>query len=106
VLAHHLPAGAATWVACGFDSAWTPEAHLAAFNADVGQLANWQRGGGQGPKPKPYPRPGDEARSKVKAAAIEAKARAFNARQAAQTPTPTGPPRGPDGRFIKKEASA
>jgi hypothetical protein len=88
VLALHLPAGAMTWKAMGIDAAWTDEAHLLAFNGDVSQIANWQRGEGKGPKPKPIPRPGEKVRAEAKAATAADRARRFLARQQAQTKTP------------------
>jgi len=100
VLAMHLPPGAQTWVALGHDAAWTNAEHLAALQVDVAQLANWQRGGGEGPKPKPISRPGDDLRATVRGRAIEAKAKAFLARQSA--PQPTARKRDARGRFVKE----
>jgi hypothetical protein len=77
-----------TWRAAGVDAAWSDEAHLLAFNGDVAQVANWQRGDGKGPKPKPIPRPGEKVRAEAKAATAADRARRFLARQQAQTKTP------------------
>ena len=85
MLARNLPAGAQTWVDCDFENAWTVGDYLAAFQADVGQVANWQRGGGEGPRPKPLPRPGDARKAQEKGDRIRAQARAFEARQRAST---------------------
>lgn len=60
---NNLPPGAALWRAMGHDAAWPIEAHIAAYQVDVLNLANWQRGGGKGPKPKPYPRPAEAAKA-------------------------------------------
>lgn len=102
VLAMRLPDGAATWASCGFDAAWSTEAHLTASVFDALQIANWQRAD-KAPRPQPMQRPGDAHRANVKGAAIEARAKAFAARQAATPPTPAGRPRDARGRFTKKE---
>lgn len=103
VLARNLPAGAGTWESCGYDSAWSAEAHLTASVFDALQIANWQRAD-KAPRPQPLTRPGDAHRASVKGAAIEAKAKAFAARQAATTDTTDqGRPRDGKGRFTKKE---
>jgi hypothetical protein len=77
-----LPAGAQTWKSCGYDVAWTDEAHLAALAVDVAQIANWQRGGGKKTDmPKPLPRPSDSARLDARAERELARAEAFAQRQ-------------------------
>lgn len=82
LLALHLPAGSQTWISCGYDAAWTDEAHMAANLFDVLQLANWQRGGGKGDKPAPVRRPGEKSKAEAKKSTIAARAAAFAARQA------------------------
>jgi hypothetical protein len=49
----------------GADSAWTLETQLLALIADVLQIGNWQRGGGQSKRPVQLPRPGVQAPEKA-----------------------------------------
>lgn len=59
VLVTHLPAGAQTWISCGYDNAWTLTEHLTATVIDVLQIANWQRAGdNKARKPDRVQRPG------------------------------------------------
>lgn len=54
------------------DSAgWTVTDHLLAAVVDVGQVANWQRGGGKGQRPKPIKRPGAGNEQKLGKGAIK-----------------------------------
>ena len=82
VLAMQLPAGAQTWVACGYDNAWTLTDHLTATLVDVLQIANWQRAGDSKTKrPTPVKRPHDIRGDNAKAERMDARARAFLERQ-------------------------
>ena len=82
VLATQLPAGAQTWVACGYDNAWTLTDHLTATLVDVLQIANWQRAGdSKAKRPTPVKRPHDIRGDDAKAERMDAKARAFLERQ-------------------------
>ena len=82
VLVTQLPAGAQTWVACGYDNAWTLTDHLTATLVDVLQIANWQRAGdSKAKRPTPVKRPHDIRGDNAKAERMDARARAFLERQ-------------------------
>lgn len=90
MLATQLPAGAQTWVSCGYDSAWSQEAHLAALTFDAVQVSNWQRGGGsKSDMPAPLQRPSDVAEKASKRDRMAARAQAaYERQQATQTQQP------------------
>jgi hypothetical protein len=77
-----LPSGAQTWLACGFDNAWTLHEYLTAALVDAINVGNWQRGGDpKSPPPEPVRRPADMRRVGVVTERRGAKARAFLERQ-------------------------
>lgn len=85
VLAVQLPAGAQTWISCGFDNAWTLGEHLTASVFDALQIANWQRqGDGSAKRPTPTKRPSDVVADDLRSERMEAKARRFLERQKAR----------------------
>ncbi|MET0490357.1 MAG: hypothetical protein ABW143_08995 [Acidimicrobiales bacterium] len=77
----NLPPGAQTWGSCGFDTAWTNEAHLLAGAIDLLNAGNWQRGGGSKKPPDPLPRPGDLVAAQMRTDRLARKARNFKNRQ-------------------------
>ena len=86
----NLPAGAQTWLACGYDNAWTLQEYLTATTIDVLQLANWQRAGSQGDQPDRVKRPADirkAANEPAPEARRLAQALAFRERAKRQQPT-------------------
>jgi hypothetical protein len=77
-----LPAGAQTWLSCGYDNAWTLTEHLTAAVVDALNAANWQRmGDGKAKKPDPVKRPSDLRDADAKASRNDARAQAFLERQ-------------------------
>ena len=56
----NLPAGAQTWLACGYDNAWTLQEYLTAALIDAANIGNWQRSGdAKAQPPTPVRRPAD-----------------------------------------------
>lgn len=103
VLAMQLPAGAQTWISCGYDSAWTNAEHLAALQVDAIQVSNWQRAGGKKDSlPDPVLRPSQSAEKASKRDRMAERAQAAHARQQAATPQPTARKRDVRGRFVKE----
>jgi len=77
-----LPAGAQTWLSCGYDNAWTLTEYLTAAAVDTLQAANWQRGGDpKAKKPEPVKRPADLRDADVTASRNDTAAQAFLERQ-------------------------
>ena len=86
VLAMQLPSGAQTWLACGFDNAWTLHEYLTAALLDAVRVGNWQRSGdAKAQPPEPIRRPSDLRETGNGQARRAAKARAFLDRRAHQT---------------------
>lgn len=82
VLAMNLPAGAQTWISCGFDNAWTLGEHLTASLIDATQIGNWQRAGdSKAKRPTPVKRPSAARQDVEKAERNDVRARAFLERQ-------------------------
>lgn len=100
-----IPAGAQTWISCGYDSAWTQAEHLAALQVDAIQVSNWQRaGGGVKNRPEPIARPSDVREKASKRDRLAERAQAAHQRQQALRADPTPKPRARDakGRFVKE----
>jgi len=82
VLAMQLPAGAQTWLSCGYDNAWTLMEHLTAAVVDAINAGNWQRTGDpKAKKPEPVKRPSDLRKQDVAAGRNDTRAQAFLDRQ-------------------------
>jgi len=103
VHAMQLPAGAQTWISCGYDNAWTLGEHLTASVFDALNIANWQRGGDNSAKrPELTQRPSDTTTQVEKKDRIAERARMFVERQQAQTDQPKPRRRDARGRFVKE----
>lgn len=77
-----LPAGAQTWLSCGYDNAWTLMEYLTATLVDVTNAGNWQRGGDpKAKKPELVKRPADLRKGAATAGRNDARAQAFLERQ-------------------------
>lgn len=71
VVANCDPTGALARAIVGDAAGWTLTDHLLASVVDVGQVANWQRGGGKGQRPKPIKRPDSKGDQKYGKDAIK-----------------------------------
>lgn len=101
----HLPAGAQTWISCGYDNAWTLNEHLTASVFDAVQVSNWQRAGDSStPRPKAIPRPSQVVEQGQKSDRMAERARAHMARQQALNQATPQRKRDAHGRFVKVES--
>lgn len=103
MLALQLPAGAQTWISCGYDNAWTLAEHLTASVFDALNIANWQRSGDDSAKrPEQIQRPSDTTAQVDKKDRMAERARRFMERQQARTDQPKTRRRDARGRFVKE----